>query len=36
VADGAPQRNGHQLLLDVLAGKRFVDGVIDTAHRDAA
>jgi hypothetical protein len=32
VADGGPLRNGHQLLLDILAGKRF----IGTTHRDAA
>lgn len=28
--------DGHQLLLEVLAGKRFIDGLLETAHRDAA
>jgi putative transposase len=28
--------DGREFIPDVLAGKRFVDGIIDTAHRDAA
>jgi len=28
--------DGAQLLLEVLAGKRFIDGMIDTTQRDAA
>jgi putative transposase len=28
--------DGAQLLLEVLAGQRFIDGMIDTTHRDAA
>ena len=28
--------DGHQLIPEVLAGRRFVDGIIDPAHRDAA
>ncbi|MBI2767695.1 MAG: IS256 family transposase [Chloroflexi bacterium] len=28
--------DAHQLIPEVLAGRRFVDGIIDTTHRDAA
>jgi hypothetical protein len=28
--------DGHQLIPEVLAGKRFIDGIIDTTRRDAA
>ncbi len=28
--------DGHQLIPEVLAGKRFVDGIIQATHRDAA
>lgn len=28
--------DGHQLIPDVLANRRFIDGIIDSTHRDAA
>jgi transposase-like protein len=28
--------DGHQLIPEVLGGRRFIDGIIDTTHRDAA
>jgi transposase-like protein len=28
--------DGHQLIPELLAGRRFIDGIIDTTHRDAA
>jgi putative transposase len=28
--------DGHQLIPEVLSGKRFVDGIMDVTHRDAA
>lgn len=28
--------DGHQLIPELLAGRRFIDGIIETTHRDAA